>query len=389
MFSGNQFNRSLFGGLAALLFATLLSGCMRPGVWSTDVATVRAALAAGEDPNFSRGGGRTPLVGISEKDARDAYGRVRDPAVGIPKAQRLEIARLLLDAGADPNKVGFRSTPLVSASYNCQSELVELLLQRGADPMLAPTGLTPVRAALACTRVVESERILGALLDQVERKHGREYMLRYSGIEANPAGGGLGGGIAGQSLGQMDMLAAAIWTDNRGIVAALIARGFSVNEVGPTIVQGEFNWTPLHWAMATGNLDVVTALMRAGADPTMKSGRGATPEQVVGYFLPEAVMTDFVASYVSSSARVAVTKDAASLIRAAKAYQNAIARSMVDNVGSKSPYAADPPPPGWNGLEEALKKRAALTAKPTSGTPSKTPAKPSSKPAYMTAPSAR
>ncbi len=52
-------------------------------------------------------------------------------------AQQAEIARLLLDHGADPNARqhgGF--TPIHAGAQNGDAELVELLLTRGADPAL-------------------------------------------------------------------------------------------------------------------------------------------------------------------------------------------------------------------------------------------------------------
>jgi ankyrin repeat protein len=56
------------------------------------------------------------------------------PLHSAAAGQHLEIARMLLEAGADVNAVqegGF--TPLMSAAQNGQVEMVRLLLERGAD----------------------------------------------------------------------------------------------------------------------------------------------------------------------------------------------------------------------------------------------------------------
>ena len=61
---------------------------------------------------------------------------------------RLEMVRLLLDRGGDPNNPGPEGiTPVYSASNNGHLEMVRLLLDRGADVDTATTGITPLLAA--------------------------------------------------------------------------------------------------------------------------------------------------------------------------------------------------------------------------------------------------
>jgi hypothetical protein len=43
---------------------------------------------------------------------------------------------------------------------------------------------------------------------------------------------------------------------------------------------GEGDWTPLHWATMAGHADVVRLLLEAGADPSIRDGRGRTALQL-------------------------------------------------------------------------------------------------------------
>ena len=74
------------------------------------------------------------------------------PAIGGGEADHLEIARLLLDAGADPNAHKRGQTALHWAARGGQMEMAELLIGRGARvDMLAKTpqgDVTPLAAAL-------------------------------------------------------------------------------------------------------------------------------------------------------------------------------------------------------------------------------------------------
>ena len=55
------------------------------------------------------------------------------------------------------------------------------------------------------------------------------------------------------------------------VVKTLIQAGGDVNE------QAEYGWTPLHLASDDGHVEVITALLTAGADKTVKDKDGRTP----------------------------------------------------------------------------------------------------------------
>lgn len=102
---------------------------------------VKAELAAGADPNKGEEGGATPLHRVftdtraPEQMARLLLHRRRGLVVGASElpSRRLEIARLLLDAGADPMRRDVANwTCLRIAVHDGHVDLLELFLARGA-----------------------------------------------------------------------------------------------------------------------------------------------------------------------------------------------------------------------------------------------------------------
>ena len=57
-------------------------------------------------------------------------------------------------------------------------------------------------------------------------------------------------------------------------VKKLIQAGGDVNE------QNGSGWTPLHYASHYGHVEVISALLAAGADKTLKNKLGRTPHDV-------------------------------------------------------------------------------------------------------------
>ncbi len=142
-----------------------------------DVARVKALLDAGamKAPNATRPGGETFL--------RFAFVSAFAPGSEPSRlAANLEIVRLLLRAGADPNEAAFESNwPLTLAIYR-GPEAVQTLLDGGADPNRLDGAGRPLWWDALGYRA-EGLRTLEALLD-----HGANLNFRTSGSDGYGAG---------------------------------------------------------------------------------------------------------------------------------------------------------------------------------------------------------
>lgn len=126
-----------------------------------------ALLEAGADPNLADYAGRTALYAAIDFNTMPASNRP-SPKTLENRLSALDIARMLLDRGADVNvrlarqapyrakldrgndtMLGAGTTPLLRAAKAADLPAMQLLLERGADPTLAPTrnGITPLMAA--------------------------------------------------------------------------------------------------------------------------------------------------------------------------------------------------------------------------------------------------
>jgi ankyrin repeat protein len=125
-----------------------------------DVAAVARLLAAGTDPN-ALVVGRLPSGEVAQSTA----------LIAAASHGRLEAARLLLDADADPGRAaGGCVTPLMQAARRGQLEVLRLLLARGAavDAAAGPGccwGLTAFHAACASNQAACAEALVRAGCD--------------------------------------------------------------------------------------------------------------------------------------------------------------------------------------------------------------------------------
>lgn len=204
----------------------------RDAVKRGDTSTVEAFLR--ESPEFLRSAdahGKTGLHWAAETD-------------------QLEVARLLLDAGADLDaRTTWNATPLDWAATLGSGRVAELLLARGAPrPSLiiaAALGkLDLVRAALDTGREPSAARVPVAPDDHWPADSAR---------------------VLGDTLSEA--LFAAARNGHTEVVGFLLERGASVD------AKGVFGGTGLHWAALNGHAETVAFLVSRGASLRIRDVR--------------------------------------------------------------------------------------------------------------------
>lgn len=214
------------------------------------------------------------------------------PLTAAVRGGHLQIVRLLLDAGADPNlqdtwvSMPPRGTPLENAAEQGHLDIVKLLLERGAD--INKKGyFTPLRHALSAHQN-EVVRFLLASGAKIERGdiiqavwRGNEEGARQliaAGAEVNVC----------SKYGESPLHFAA-QSANPKLVTLLIAAGANLNlQTDPKMDGAQ---TPLHKAAFFGRIECVRLLLEAGADPLITDRVGKTPEGYAKRMRHRAVAT--------------------------------------------------------------------------------------------------
>jgi ankyrin repeat protein len=215
-------------------------------IWNTRFDVARYLILHGANVNRFDWWGRTPLYLAVDYVTLPHGGRPDQPS--LDGTLPIDVVRLLLDKGADPNPQLKMTAPLRATGND-----------RGLDPMLAP-GVTPlIRAAKAFD--VDSMK---ALLD-----HGADITLTTSrNMTATLAASGMGSTDA----------------DTRGYFAtadvqdrAIAALEVMFSHGGPINGRaGQFDQVPLHGAAFWGWNRVVEYLLQKGAEINLADNRGYT-----------------------------------------------------------------------------------------------------------------
>ena len=215
-------------------------------VWNTRFDVAKHLIEHGANVNRWDWWGRTPLYLAVDYVILPHGGRPDQPS--LDQTLPIEIVRLLLDKGADPNPQLKMTAPLRATGND-----------RGLDPMLAP-GTTPlIRAAKAMD--VESMK---ALLE-----HGADISLTTSrNMTAT---------LAASGMGSTDADTRGYFTTSDVEERAIAALDLMFQHGGPVNGKaGQFAQVPLHGAAFWGWNTVVDYLLKKGADINLADSRGYT-----------------------------------------------------------------------------------------------------------------
>jgi len=217
-------------------------------IWNTRFDVAKYLIEHGANVNQWDWWGRTPLYLAVDYVTLPHGGRPDQPS--LDQTLPIDVVRLLLDKGADPNPQLKMTAPLRATGND-----------RGLDPMLAP-GTTPlIRAAKAMD--VDSMK---ALLD-----HGADITLANS-RSMTPT-------LAASGMGSTD-------ADTRGYFVttdvqdrAIAALDLMFSHGGPGLINGkagQFAQVPLHGAAFWGWNRVIDYLLMRGAEINLADSRGYT-----------------------------------------------------------------------------------------------------------------
>jgi ankyrin repeat protein len=215
-------------------------------IWNTRFDVAKYLIEHGANVNRWDWWGRTPLYLAVDYVTLPHGGRPDQPS--LDATLPIDIVRLLLEKGADPN-AQMKMTPPMRATGN----------DRGLDPMVQP-GITPlIRAAKAMD--VDSMKLL--------LEHGADISLTTSrNMTAT---------LAASGMGSTDADTRGYFTTSDVQERAIAALDLMFQYGGPINGKAaQFAQTPLHGAAFWGWNNVVNYLLKKGADINLADSRGYT-----------------------------------------------------------------------------------------------------------------
>jgi ankyrin len=299
-----------------------------------ELEIVKLILDAGADPDEG-GDGFTPLYFSAGRNNIEitklliqAGAKVNLGCPGFEKRTALieaaqkghrEIVEYLVKQGADPNQVDENGvTPLKMAADSAETEVARILIRHGATP---PANLEELLAKITYGDTDNPRRIKMLLANGADPDALTE---NYSGRKSTPLGHALYRNYpkhdcvkllldAGADLKLIEGPLIKITTMKPETIELLIKSGADVNQPAPWFEGGV---RPIFLAAADGKFDLMRRLLKAGADPDLRTVRTRlTLEQ---YVLNFRIHTDLVRKERAEKAREVIAQWEAELDEAAK-----------------------------------------------------------------------
>jgi hypothetical protein len=195
-------------------------------------------------------------LGVPRAAVNVLLGKATDldlPLIWAARSNRVEYARLLLGAGADPGNRKWGATPLENAIHFGNTGVVDVLAEHGIVPQALWT-------YAACGR-----------LDLVQTCFDADGRLRPDAASARPnileTGAGLPGQLPATDDPQEIVGEAFVHACQHGRID--IVRWFLDRGVHPDVAP-YYGRTGLHWAIPPVHLEVIRLLLERGADPHIR-----------------------------------------------------------------------------------------------------------------------
>ena len=254
---------------AAIAFAQQPSNRFYAAIRNNDLGTLRA-LVKEHGPNLADSQGQSPLMLAAAYGSLDAFKLLLDAGADVKASSDFGVTalhwavsdakktQLLLNKGSDVNsKSQIGRTPLlVAASVHGASGVVKALLAQGAQVDTPDNqGVTPLLAAA----IVNDTETLRILLE-----HGANANARATNNGTTPL-------LNASSNGNVEMV--RLLLDHGADPNAISAEANGQVKNGPIAIGF---MTPLHFAAATAQPDVVKMLLNAGAKIDKLDVRGMT-----------------------------------------------------------------------------------------------------------------